>query len=144
MGQGISFGDRYDSLFQFYGDLHAVSWRLLKAQALAESSLNPNARSNAGAIGLSQFMSATFAEWAGKLKLKNASAWNPEHAINCQAAYMAWLITQFGGRVEPAIAAYNWGITNVQRIAERQNWREYLPRETQSYLRRILTHWGSE
>src|SRR5216684_3424821 len=98
---------RYDSLFQYYSEKHGnVDWKLLKAQAVEESGLNPNAESPACAQGLSQFMPATFAEVSKNLGLKGASVWNPEHSIEAQAAMMNYLIGRFKV-VEQALAAYN-------------------------------------
>jgi membrane-bound lytic murein transglycosylase MltF len=47
----------FDIYFQQYGNLHfgsLVDWRLFKAQAMAESALNPVAVSVAGAMGVKQ------------------------------------------------------------------------------------------
>jgi soluble lytic murein transglycosylase-like protein len=126
----VKASDRYDSLFQAYGDFYHVDWRLLKCQAAQESLFNPDAHSAAGAKGLTQFMDPTFAEWAAKLQLKHPSVWNPEHAIACQAAYMAWLLEGFQGNVRRALAAYNFGIGNVK--ADR-SW----PEETIHYVKAI-------
>ena len=54
---------RYDPIFRKYGKRYfgiGFDWRLLKAQAMAESQLNPDARSQVGARGLMQLMPATF------------------------------------------------------------------------------------
>ena len=135
--------DRYDSLFQFYGWKSAVDWLLLKAQVKAESDFAPRAKSPAGAKGLSQFMPATFEEWAQKLKLSNPDIYNPEHSIQCQAAYMDWLLTQCAGNQSKALAAYNWGIGNIARIVAEQGdaWAAHLPEETQNYLARVETYY---
>ena len=54
---------RYDPWFRKYTKRYfgvGFDWRLFKAQAVAESDLNPNARSPVGARGLMQVMPATF------------------------------------------------------------------------------------
>lgn len=56
---------RYDETFQKYSKRYfgaAFDWTLFKAQAMAESDLNPNARSYVGARGLMQLMPSTYAE----------------------------------------------------------------------------------
>ncbi|MCI0409948.1 MAG: lytic transglycosylase domain-containing protein, partial [Acidobacteria bacterium] len=99
--------DRYDSLFQFYAEkfgmpacslerfgsmVHWRGWEALKAQALAESAGNPDAISPAKAMGLTQFMAATWREWwDGTPGIQGEPRWNPynpEAAIRAQAAYM--------------------------------------------------------
>ena len=57
--------DRYDELFRsyskkFFGPAH--DWRMFKAQAMAESALDPAAKSWVGARGLMQLMPATYSE----------------------------------------------------------------------------------
>jgi membrane-bound lytic murein transglycosylase F len=57
--------DRYDDLFRAYSKKFfgpAFDWRIFKAQAIAESGLDPNAESWVGARGLMQLMPATYKE----------------------------------------------------------------------------------
>lgn len=140
--------DRYDSLFQFYGGVSGVDWRLLKAQATVESALNPDAKSPVGAAGLSQFMKRTWEEWRDGTpgiqpmslsELLLIDPRDPEDGIRAQAAYMAWLLRQFVGKVDYALAAYNWGIGNVGRTPAYVPLMESVPRETQDYLVRVDT-----
>ena len=61
--------DRYDTLFRSYSKKFfgpAFDWRIFKAQAMAESNLNPNAKSWVGARGLMQLMPATYKEVRSK------------------------------------------------------------------------------
>jgi soluble lytic murein transglycosylase-like protein len=55
--------NRFDDTFRKYTKRHfgpGFDWTLFKAQAMAESDLNPNARSRVGARGLMQLMPSTF------------------------------------------------------------------------------------
>lgn len=123
--------NRYDSLIQFYAERNDFKpWLVLKAQIKAESSFNPMARSMAGACGLAQFMPGTFAEWSSKLLIASPNPYNPEHSIQCQAAYMRWLLDQFAGNMDRTIGAYNFGIGNEML---HKPW----PLETVKYLARI-------
>lgn len=123
--------DRYDSLFQWYAAENDIApWQLLKAQANAESSFDPMARSVAGAMGLSQFMPPTFNEWSLKLRIPAPNPYNPEHSIWCQAAYMRWLLDQFAGNLDRALGAYNFGVGNEHR---QKPW----PAETINYVEKI-------
>jgi membrane-bound lytic murein transglycosylase F len=61
--------DRYDDLFRSYSKKFfgpAFDWRIFKAQAMAESGLDPNANSWVGARGLMQLMPATYGEVQSK------------------------------------------------------------------------------
>lgn len=131
--------DKYDTLFMVYGDRGAVRWQLLKAQAMQESSLDPLAESPAGAQGLCQFMPATWDEWSKRLKIEDADPFNPQHAIQCQSAYMAWLLDRLDSDIYKALAAYNWGIGNLKRVVKErgENWRDALPSETSDYLVKV-------
>jgi soluble lytic murein transglycosylase-like protein len=56
--------DRYDHIFRKYSKRYfgvGYDWRIFKAQAMAESEMNPNARSWVGARGLMQLMPSTYA-----------------------------------------------------------------------------------
>jgi membrane-bound lytic murein transglycosylase F len=55
--------DKYDETFRKYSKRYfgpAFDWKIFKAQALAESSLNPDATSHVGARGLMQLMPSTY------------------------------------------------------------------------------------
>lgn len=130
--------DRFDHLLQIYGDRYGVPWKLLKAQIKVESDFVEDAMSPAGAAGLAQFRPATFDEWSENLKIVDPSPFKAEHALQCQAAYMDWLIRETG-KGETALAAYNWGIGNVRKClaAYGDKWIEHLPDETKAYIKKI-------
>ena len=57
--------DKYDDTFRKYTKRSfgpGFDWRVFKAQGMAESNLNPDARSGVGARGIMQLMSSTFQE----------------------------------------------------------------------------------
>jgi len=61
--------DRYDDTFRKYAQRFfgpGYDWRIFKAQAMAESNLNMNAKSWVGARGLMQLMPTTFKEIRSK------------------------------------------------------------------------------
>lgn len=54
LGLTLSDFKKYKELFQKYGKMYGLDWRLILCQAYQESSLNQNAKSSTGAIGLLQ------------------------------------------------------------------------------------------
>jgi len=145
--------DRYDSLFQFYGEKHSVDWLRLKAQTKQESRFDPNAvNPRTHAKGLSQFMERTWEEWRdGTVGIQPPPAVDlvlldprdPEDAINAQAAYMSWLLGLLRDDWELALAAYNWGIGNLHQLLLRHgaDWKEHLPAETRGYIDAINNYY---
>jgi len=141
--------NRYYSLFQYYADSKKLYWLLLKAQVKAESNFKPGAISPAKAIGLSQFIKGTWAEWKdGTPGIQRTKIFysrkNPEHSIRAQAAYMKWLYNRLKfvpemQKNDVVLAAYNWGIGNVKKLIARFGYFEksMLPAETQKYIKRI-------
>ena len=127
--------ERYDSLFQWHAG--ADDWRRLKAQAIAESNLDPRAVSSCGAQGISQFMPATFRE----IMREGEDPFNPEASITAQSLYMHRLLKRYHDDWPVALAAYNWGMGNVDRCIKTHGlaWRSHLPTETTQYLARIAT-----
>jgi membrane-bound lytic murein transglycosylase D len=154
--------DRYDSLFQFYAANTYVidkgktvlwkvraapmDWTLLKRQAIAESGLDPDAKSPVNAQGLSQFMAATWNEWVERKwhgrppPNRYITPYDPEDAICAQADMMVWLLDVFEGDARKALASYNWGIGHVRTCVQVHGafWATYLPEETSGYLAKIL------
>lgn len=88
---------QYDQYFDVYTQLHfgiVVSPRWVKAVALAESALNPKAKSWVGASGLMQFMPGT---WSGVAPepWKSRGSLDPEAAIFVGALYLKQLYGKF-------------------------------------------------
>jgi len=141
--------------------LPGYDWRLFKAQLWQESRLNPDATSPAGAIGIAQFMPATWEEWSEKTGFANTDPTDPIASINTGAAYMDHLMRSWYwerpeiDRIALALASYNAGKGNVI-MAQRKagNPRSYsdiilgLPKvtgyhskETIDYVMLILDYW---
>ena len=150
--------DRYDSMWQCYSEWDRrrdgswfqrqtpLDWRLLKAQGIAESNLDPDAVSPVGAKGLTQFMDATWKEWETNEfgpaipPNRHVSVFDPEDSIRAQADVMQWLMGVFKGDPAKALSAFNWGIGNLWKCLEKHGdqWRDFLPLETKQYLEKIL------
>jgi len=89
-------------------DKHNIDAALVKAIILVESGYDPMATSEKGAIGLMQIMPNTVTG------LSTEDMYNPVHNINAGVEYLRFLLNQFGGDLELAIAAYNAGSSKVR------------------------------
>ncbi|MBW2568056.1 MAG: lytic transglycosylase domain-containing protein [Deltaproteobacteria bacterium] len=105
---------------------------LIKAVVKAESDFNVDSTSSKGAMGLMQLMPET----AKELGVKNS--YNPVENVMAGTRYLKSLLDRYDGNVTLALAAYNWGMGNVERHPER------LPLETQTYIARINKFLGNK
>ena len=112
-----------------------------------ESVFDPEALSPAGARGLAQLLPGTAALTARGLDVTFSPDWItvPDLNLHLGAAHLAELLRRFGGRLEPAIAAYNAGVTPVTRWVGREGaddpdrFIELIPyQETRGYVRSVL------
>ncbi|MCA9748065.1 MAG: lytic transglycosylase domain-containing protein, partial [Romboutsia sp.] len=89
-----------------------VKERVLIAQQYQESRFKHDAKSYMGAVGVAQFMPATW-NWVKKQEAipQNASRTNPEHSIIAQKYYMDYLLglPYINGDIQKALASYNCG-----------------------------------
>lgn len=110
---------------------YGVDPSLALAVANQESGMNPNAVSSAGAIGLFQLMPATAAQLG-------VDPTDVMQNIQGGIEYLSQMLTQFGGNVSLALAAYNAGpgvVTTYGGIPPYP--------ETQNYVSSILAAIGS-
>ncbi len=98
---------------------------LIRSVIKAESNFNPRATSIKGAMGLMQLMPET----AQDLGVKNA--YDVEQNVMGGTSYLKSLLDRYDGKVDMALAAYNWGMGNLERNHDR------LPAETINYVARI-------
>jgi|SRR5579872_297370 len=116
---------------------YGVPPQLALEVAIQESGLNQSAVSPAGAIGIFQLMPAT----AAGLGVDPTDA-----AQNIQGGvrYLGQLLSRYGGDQSKALAAYNWGPSNVDAAVSGlgSNWLSAAPSETQNYVASILTATG--
>ena len=103
-----------------------VDPNLLAALAWSESNFRPDARSGAGAIGMTQLMPAT-AQGMGVDPL------DPEQNLEGGARYLKVQLDRFG-RVDLALAAYNAGPTAVRKAGGVPPYAE-----TQGFVQKVLS-----
>jgi soluble lytic murein transglycosylase-like protein len=126
----------YLKIFREASGMFNVPLSLLLAVAQQESAFNPNAVSSAGALGIMQFEPAT-------AKVYEINPLDPAQAIPAAAHYLKNLYDQFGNWAE-ALAAYNWGPTNLAEAIRKYGnaWINNAPLQTQNYVTSIMKHSG--
>lgn len=158
---GSLFPDDYDRDFKDAAIFlpAGTDWRLLKAQCYQESRLNPHAVSPAGAVGLCQFMPATWRDMQDRHGFTNM--WLPEQSIRAAAVYMNTLHKGWSSprpsadRYALALASYNAGFGNILKAQKRcdmaalyaditpclEQVTGYHAKETTGYVRNIVAKW---
>jgi len=122
----------FDQVIHEAAGRYDVDADLILAIIMAESQLNPRAKSKKGARGLMQLMPVT----ADALDVANI--YSPEENINAGVRHFRWLLDRFDGDVKRALAAYNAGVQNVLRY-------DGVPPypETRAYVSRVLEYYAA-
>jgi soluble lytic murein transglycosylase-like protein len=116
-----------DQIFNDFATKYNLSPNLLKTVAEAESSLDPNAVSPAGAQGVMQLMPST-AKGLGV-----TDPFDPAQNIEGGAKYLKSLLDRFDNNLPMALAAYNAGPNAVKRYGGIPPYKE-----TQKYVKKIM------
>lgn len=106
-------------------DEHGLPRGLLAAVEMTESRGDPEAVSPAGATGVMQLMPRT-------AKDLGVDPYDPAQSIQGGARMLGRLLRQYGGNVERALQAYNFGEGNLAKGKP-------LPKETQQYVPRVFS-----
>jgi soluble lytic murein transglycosylase-like protein len=123
-GASTAFGAEIDAAAASNG----IDPALLKALVSQESGFDPNARSGAGALGLTQLMPGT----AAGLGVTNPL--DPAQSLQGGAKYLRQQLDRFGGDEKLALAAYNAGPGAVQKYGGVPPYTE-----TQNYVTSVLS-----
>ena len=121
---GTAFGAEIDAAAASNG----IDPALLKGLVSQESGFDPNARSGAGAVGLTQLMPGT----AAGLGVTNPL--DPAQSLQGGARYLKQQLDRFGGDEKLALAAYNAGPGAVAKYGGVPPYRE-----TQNYVNSVLS-----
>jgi soluble lytic murein transglycosylase-like protein len=119
----------FDPIIKQAGQEYGVDPYLIKAVIQAESSGNPGAVSSAGAQGLMQLMPKTAAD------LGVYDSFDPAQNIMGGTRYLRQLLDRYRGDRKLALAAYNWGMGNVE------NRLQSMPKETRNYLAKVENYY---
>jgi soluble lytic murein transglycosylase-like protein len=122
----------YESLVNEAGRKHGVDPSLIKAVIQVESNGNPSAVSKSGALGLMQLMPET----AAQLGVTNPL--DPAENIMAGTRYLRMLLDRYRGDLKLALAAYNWGMGNLEKRPEG------LPAETKNYILKVENRYRSD
>lgn len=109
--------------------LFNVRLPLLHGIARHESNYNAEAVSPKGATGVMQLMPGTAKEQG----VENAK--DPLQNVRGGTRYFAQLLTRYNGNEAQALAAYNWGPGNVDKVGADL---AKMPAETQAYVKNVL------
>ncbi len=121
-----------DAVIEKAARTHGVEPGLIRAVIEVESGGNPRAVSPAGAQGLMQLMPATGAE------LGVGNPFDPAENIMAGTRYLRQLMDRYQGNVRLALAAYNWGMGNLEKRPGA------MPRETQRYIAKVENIYRSQ
>jgi len=109
---------------------------LVKAIINQESKGDPNAVSPVGAKGLMQIMPETMAE-----VYPEGNPMNPYHNIMAGVTHFGTQLQIANGKVSEALASYNYGEGAVASLKKKygEDYTDFLPAETKTYVTNILT-----
>jgi len=116
----------WDAFIRQLGRQHGVSPDLVKAVAMVESALNPNAISPKGAMGLMQLMPATAERYDVSDPL------DPYESLSGGTRHLRDLLDEFDDNQTLALAAYNAGSGAVRRYGGVPAYRE-----TRNYVHKV-------
>jgi len=108
---------------------YGVDPDLTRAVVKAESDFDVNCTSSKGAMGLMQLMPET----AKDLGVKNP--YDPVENVMAGARYLKSLLDRYDGNISLTLAAYNWGMGNIERNPDK------LPKETSTYITRVKKYY---
>lgn len=127
----------FASLITRYAEANGLDPRLLASIVQAESGFRADAVSPKGAVGLMQIMPQTAVSPGYGVEPADRPLTNPEENLELATKYLRAQIDRYGGKVRPALVAYNWGPANADRWLQEGADPAKLPEETREYVAKI-------
>ncbi len=121
----------FDPIVKEAARKYGVEPPLIMAVIQAESAGDPSAVSHSGAQGLMQLMPETAAE------MGVSNSFDPAQNILAGTRYLRQLLDRYQGDVKLALAAYNWGLGNLE------NQPGAMPKETKDYITQVESYYRS-
>jgi soluble lytic murein transglycosylase-like protein len=111
---------------------YGVDKDFIKAVIKQESGFHQNAVSSAGAVGLMRLMPST-------AKSLGVNPYNPIDNIDGGTKYLRNLLNAFNGNKKLALAAYNGGISRMNRLGvDTTEEISKMPKETRNYVANVI------
>lgn len=139
----INYPTYYDEYVNEYSKKYNVEPSFIYAVIKQESRFNKFAVSNKGALGLMQIMEPTAAEIAQEISYEEQiDLYDPKTNIELGTAYLARLKQMYDNDILKVLAAYNGGISNVNRWSQDQG--DFIDNidfnETKTYIEKVSTN----
>jgi soluble lytic murein transglycosylase len=143
---GLRFPLAYKKIVAHHSNRNKLESSFTFAIARRESSFMADAYSSAGALGLMQMMPNT-ARFIAKKKVNRSKLFSPNTNVRYGTDYLKYLLKKVKGNEVIAAAAYNAGITRVNRWLKVDKplsadvWIETIPfKETRNYVKSVMAY----
>jgi hypothetical protein len=128
-GEGQS-KEGYDQIIDHASKKYVIDPGLIRSVIRTESDFDRYCTSSKGAMGLMQLLPGTAKD------MGVYDPYDPFENIMGGTKYLRGLIDRYDGDITLALAAYNWGMTKVERSPDK------LPQETLTYILRVNKYYN--
>lgn len=116
----LAYPRRYSEYVEYYAEKYDIDPRILYAFIRTESNFDPEAHSDADALGLMQITEVAFDWIKGKIApdepLVFEDLYDPELNIRFGSYYVSYCLLQYEGDLATAAAAYHSGLGTVDGL----------------------------